>query len=79
MVVAQELGEVVEEDEEHAQRAALERGRGRRELTLREARVEEGEEAHEQLLHVRPAALVASEQQLGHQRGERADQRTHMF
>ena len=57
MVVAQELGEVVEEHEEDAQRAAVEHAHGRRELGRGEEGLEEAEEADEQPLHERPALV----------------------
>ena len=71
MVVAQELGEVVEQHEEHAQCAAVEHAHGRRELRGREVGVEELEEADEQPLHERPALLPLGEQQLGHEHAVR--------
>eukprot|EP00965_Chrysotila_dentata_P090370 2981930-Pleurochrysis_carterae.AAC.2 len=72
VVVAQKLWKVVEQHEEHAQRAAVEHAHGRRELGGGEKRLQKGKEAvDKELLQQRPALVPLEQEELGHEHAVR--------
>jgi hypothetical protein len=59
VVVAQELGEVVEQHQQHPQRALVQQPDGLVQLHVHQVRLQELEQLHEQLLEHRPALEYA--------------------